>query len=185
MVKITMFTNKELTYFNLIKYTKKQLIKFLPTIGNYYNKHIIISTILINNLDGDDYIREKKVIDKASIYHLLSKDALQTKVCYDLRLKEFDGLKTLGLTKNQLMACLITWDLITDDEKLLRFIQAQVECFTDTLTEVEELQCFICCTNKVCISFNCSHVTCFSCSTKVSECPICRTEIINRNLFRL
>jgi hypothetical protein len=180
-----MLTTKELTYFNLTKYTKKQLLNFFPTIGNYYNKHIIISIILTNNLEGEDYVREKNVLDRASLYYFLSKNTLAYKVCGDLLIREFDGLSTFGFTKTQLMVCLITWDLSTRYERILRFVQGRVEYFEDTLTEVEEIQCFICCMNKVCIVFNCTHVTCYGCSKKLHECHVCRTEITSRSLFRL
>ncbi|KAK1554272.1 hypothetical protein Q3G72_009970 [Acer saccharum] len=40
--------------------------------------------------------------------------------------------------------------------------------------------CPICLTNAKDMAFNCGHMTCRECSTKVSNCPICRQRITNR-----
>ena len=58
----------------------------------------------------------------------------------------------------------------------------------DTETEIEELQCILCCTNRKCILFNCGHFPyCDSCSNEIeligSLCPICRANVMSTTMI--
>jgi ribosomal protein S8 len=55
----------------------------------------------------------------------------------------------------------------------------------DEPTETKPIQCCVCLVNRICITFNCTHTTCYGCSKKVEQCPICRVQIKDRIVFRL
>ncbi|KFK42342.1 hypothetical protein AALP_AA2G243800 [Arabis alpina] len=48
------------------------------------------------------------------------------------------------------------------------------------VSEEQTQNCPICLTNRKDVAFNCGHMTCGDCGTRISNCPICRVLITNR-----
>lgn len=55
----------------------------------------------------------------------------------------------------------------------------------DTIADVEELECSICMTNKIKVTYNCGHCSCILCCKKQKSCHICRKLIVNVRLVYL
>ncbi|WCJ28620.1 Copine (Calcium-dependent phospholipid-binding protein) family [Euphorbia peplus] len=59
-------------------------------------------------------------------------------------------------------------------------IERQPSNSSSSIVDERTQACPICLTNGKDLAFNCGHMTCRDCGTKVSNCPICRRPITNR-----